>query len=87
MRVSPKHCSGCKKQGHCADSRITALHVRRRYWCEGCDTKWTTYETRTERWDEVREANRRMRDELEEEQKFHKKITTLLRELLSVGTR
>ena len=75
--MSPKHCTACKAQANCLESRQGDLHVRRRYSCL-CGKRWTTYEMRRERWQELRQQLREFRDGLEEEQKFHSKVKKLL---------
>lgn len=81
--MSPKHCTACNKQGICADSRQTSLHVTRRYHCPICEARWSTYETRKDRWDQLKEQLRLARDRFMAAETFEVKLKQLFKELIS----
>lgn len=42
--MSPKRCPNCGERGTCLYTRHGEEHVWRRYKCQGCKQRWSTYE-------------------------------------------
>jgi transcriptional regulator NrdR family protein len=55
MNTSQKICPECRKKGYaqCTDSRPREWPTYRRYRCEACYARWTTYEVLGEDYKEL----------------------------------
>lgn len=81
--TSPKKCTACGKQAGCRDTRHHGNHIRRRYLCE-CGARWTTYESRRERLDNLLAEKKALRSELEGAREFERKLKAAFKNLFGV---
>jgi transcriptional regulator NrdR family protein len=67
MNTSQKACPKCHKRGTslCLDSRPRVWPTYRRYRCEACLTRWTTYELLAEEYKALRESSQDLTNILE----------------------